>query len=304
MPTSKIKKWIDIPTLVAIIIALALLFSYVLNPMRLGLAGSVDDRDVYVVAGLDAPKDSMDVVVFGNSQATVLFNTKRAEEQGISSFVVAQGGQSVSEAYFTLKELLKKQHPKVAIVETDMICEKEITPNSRTEIKTLFNTVMYHFFPVLRYHTIWKQALGVSDEVEVRHYKGFEERPDVNPYTGGEYMFSTEEKSTIPVIRSIFLDAFVDLCEENDIRIVLVSGVSPMYHSMDDHNYVEALSGKIDAPYIDMNLMRDELGIDFETDSLDGGDHVNLSGSNKETDYLIQFLKDNYEIGDMGEQEQ
>lgn len=293
MPTSKLKKWIDIPVLVAILIALALLFSYLLDPLRLGLLNSVDDRDIYVVGGLSAPKDSIDVLVFGNSQATVLFNTKMADEEGINSYVVAQSGQSVSEAYFTLKELLKNQHPKVAIVESDMICDRDIYPNSRTEIKILFNTIMYHFFPVLRYHEIWKQALGISEDPEPIHYKGFEERTVVDPYTGGEYMYPTDEKTGIPVVRKACLDSFVDLCEKNDIQIIFVSGVSPLYHSMEDHNYMQALADECKAPYFDMNLMRDEIGIDWDTDSLDAGDHVNLSGSNKETEYLINYMKDN-----------
>ena len=43
--------------------------------------------------------------------------------------------------------------------------------------------------------------------------------------------------------------------------------------------------------YIDMNLQLKDIGIDWKTDSFDGGDHLNLCGAEKVTDYIAKYIK-------------
>ena len=62
----------------------------------------------------------MDVVVLGDSESEVLLSPQILwEEEGISSYICGQPAQRLSEAYFFLKDLLVKQHPKVVIIETN-----------------------------------------------------------------------------------------------------------------------------------------------------------------------------------------
>ena len=42
--------------------------------------------------------------------------------------------------------------------------------------------------------------------------------------------------------------------------------------------------------YLDLNLYVDELGIDWNLDSRDGGDHLNYYGALKITDYMGNYL--------------
>lgn len=50
--------------------------------------------------------------------------------------------------------------------------------------------------------------------------------------------------------------------------------------------------------YLDLNLKLGEVGIDWKTDSLDKGDHLNLSSAQKVTKYLGEYLKLAYELPD------
>ena len=58
------------------------------------------------------------------------------------------------------------------------------------------------------------------------------------------------------------------------------------------------IAGKYGIPYIDFNQKLKELGIDWKSDTLDKGDHLNLSGAHKITDYMITYLQEHYMLPD------
>ena len=47
-----------------------------------------------------------------------------------------------------------------------------------------------------------------------------------------------------------------------------------------------------------MNLSLEDIGLDWNTDTKDGGDHMNSAGAEKVSAYLADYLKDNYELTD------
>ena len=65
------------------------------------------------------------------------------------------------------------------------------------------------------------------------------------------------------------------------------------------HNAVQALADSLEVPYLDGNLM--DLGIDWDTDSYDGGDHLNYYGAAKVTGWLGTYLRENASLTDCRE---
>ena len=61
---------------------------------------------------------------------------------------------------------------------------------------------------------------------------------------------------------------------------------------MKRHNRVQKLADKLGATYIDMNLLADEIPIDWSVDSYDAGDHLNYTGAVKATAYLGKYLSE------------
>ena len=139
---------------------------------------------------------------------------------------------------------------------------------------------------------------GIKEPMVMDHDRGFAVRADVNPYTDGEYMLPTEKKYRLLLSTRYYLEQIIKLCDEKGISILMVSAPSPSNSTYEKHNALQAFADEKGIDFIDFNLMLDEIGIDWETDSLDYGDHVNYNGTEKLSKYLMKYLKDNYDLED------
>ncbi len=294
--SDKKKRWIELFAFVVVLLCLLKVASYIMNPIRMGRPECVNERDNYVASAMTDEPDSIDVVVLGDSEALVLLSTQILyDEEGISSYIVGQSGQRISEAFYTLQELVETQSPKVVLLETDMVV---ISSDERREALGSFTAASYHYFPIFRYHGMWKEIYGIKEPERIDHYRGFAVRAEVDPYVDGEYMHPTDEKEKLLLSTIYYMNRIIKLCEEEDIKLVLVSAPSPSNSTYEKHNALQALAEDKGLDFIDFNLMLDELGIDWATDSLDGGDHVNYNGTVKLTEYLMSYLKDNFDLHD------
>ena len=55
---------------------------------------------------------------------------------------------------------------------------------------------------------------------------------------------------------------------------------------------MEAISKDLGVDYIDTNLLRDDIPIDWKKDTKDKGDHLNYNGAVKMTNYIGKYLDD------------
>ena len=79
---SKKKRWLEIAGFLAVTVVMLIIMSYVMDPVRLGMADKVYSRDRYIAAALAEPKDSIDVMIMGDSEALTLADTSKLEEAG------------------------------------------------------------------------------------------------------------------------------------------------------------------------------------------------------------------------------
>ena len=66
--------------------------------------------------------------------------------------------------------------------------------------------------------------------------------------------------------------------------------------SMEAVQAVQKLADENESPYLDLNLYREETGIDWTTDTPDKGEHLNVLGCKKASSFFGEYLKDNYEF--------
>lgn len=96
-----------------------------------------------------------------------------------------------------------------------------------------------------------------------------------------------------------YLDKMRKLCQKKGIKLVLMKApsLSPEWYDSDNQQVVE-YAEKYKLPYINFYELIDTLKIDYETDTYDGGLHMNLNGADKLSDYLGQWLMEKYPLTD------
>lgn len=240
-------------------------------------------------------KDGIDVIVLGDSESyTSVSPMQLWKEQGLSSYVCGQPGQKIQETYFMLKTALQSQSPKVVLMETNLMFRD---PGPVKNIQSsLAETARYHF-PLLRFHNLWKLMFDGKKPGEAV-YKGFSIRSSVDPFDSGDYMKETEEVQEMPQAVTFYMEEIMELCRRSGAELFLVSAPSPKNYSYRKHNAIENYAKEKGLTYVDLNLKIKELGITWQKDSYDKGDHLNLYGAQKVTRWLGTYLKQNYELTD------
>jgi hypothetical protein len=79
---------------------------------------------------------------------------------------------------------------------------------------------------------------------------------------------------------------------------ILVSSPSTKNWNFKKHNCINQYAKQHSLSYLDMNLSVEEMDINWNEDSKDGGDHLNLKGAQKATTFLGSWLKNKLELPD------
>ena len=252
-------------------------------------------RDAAIVGIKEEKENTIDLLVLGDSETyTSISPMQLYRDSGITAYICGQSQQRIFESYNLLKLALKTQKPKMVILETNALFRYK---TKNLEIEKFFAEQLYSYIPLFRYHNIWKLPFEGEDSGKLQ-YKGFRLRDKVKAYSGGEYMKKTEEIAEIPEWNKECMEDIISLCKENGIELVLVSVPSPRNYNYKKHNALEQYAKEQNLTYLDLNLENDVLGMDWSKDTMDKGDHLNINGAVKVTEYLRGYLLDNYEWED------
>lgn len=235
--------------------------------------------------------ESLDVLFVGDSEALCSFVPLRIwEEYGIPSYVCAGGDQMIYQCLSYVERFFESQSPKIVLLET----------NTLYRPYTLADILGHHAqeaLPYLRYHDRWKNlrpgdfGSPVEFTATVRD-KGYNYRSETSFTDTEGYMAPSEETDPVPLVSQIYVNRILEICRENGARLILVSTPSPTNWSSYYHNGVAQMAEELGVTYLDLNLMPQEVPIDWTKESFDSGDHLNYDGACKVSDYLGQYLQD------------
>lgn len=263
--------------------------------------------------------NSMDVVFVGSSQVFVDINPLLLwHDYGISSYDMTSSAQRIWISKYYVQEILKYQSPEVIALEVGSALLDE--PNdeernrkaldymrlSREKLMAIKESIVgsdgesfvSYIFPIIRYHKRWSELNRDDFQYFVAEKnffkKGFAPRYTVEPHDTDEWLNHGTETEFPPRNREYF-DDIVKICNDNHVSLLLFKSPSPRW-SMGEHCEIEDFAEKNSLIFLDYNLLTEEIGLE-NTDFSDAN-HLNISGANKLTNHIGNFLKENYSLRD------
>ena len=255
--------------------------------------------DILANGILAEPENTLDYLVLGDSLAMTGVNPWTLwRDRGYTGYVCAATGLDPEGAAGFLDTALKHQQPKVVLLEAHQLY-KALTPLESGARR------VSRLIPVLEYHDNWKflkpaQALQCVHCDNTMVERGYYLRKAVSPADPGDYMAPQDGNDPIPEQSLRILGRMADRCRERGITLVVFSLPSPANWSDAAHRAVEEVSENMGLHYVDMN--REDLGLDWSRDTLDGGDHLNDQGAEKASAFLGCLLE-GYGLEDRREDE-
>ncbi len=261
-----------------------------------------------------------DCEVYENFSPAVLWR-----EYGINSYIRGSAEQYIWQSYYLLEDALRYEKPKLAVFNIQSlqfgVSQREAYNRmsiegmrwSPSKIGAILSSMLpeEHFieyvFPILRYHSRISE-LKATDVEYMFHsrpvtHNGYYMRVDVRPAenvpTGkplADYAFSENAWK--------YLDKMTELCEKEGVPLLFIKAPSlyPYWYPQYEEQ-VEAYAKEHGIRYINFLELTEETGIDYSTDTYDGGLHMNLSGAEKLAHWIGAVMRDDYGLPDRRNEE-
>lgn len=259
--------------------------------------------------------NSLDVVFLGSSNIFCSINSNVIwEETGITSYNFGSEQQELGTSYYYLKQVFETQSPKVVVIDIHFDGSEESIgtvqahfafdhlKNDIHKIEGIWNRVKDNlleiYIPLIAHHEQWKSI----------NLENFRINPNPNNLLKGAFIYwrthaSEEftvpddlEASDLPERTVYWLESIRHLCEIHDCECLFVKTPVSFYDEI--FSYFEAVAEyceKNDLPFLFMNKMNDEIGLDFKTDFADGP-HLNWYGQEKLSKFIGRYLQEKYHI--------
>ena len=244
------------------------------------------------------PPESLDVLFIGNSIAYSAFSPLHFwKESGFTSYVLATPGQRLCDTYAILYNALHKQSPKVVVLETNSFYKDIGTDQNQKDV--IFN-LYAKIFPILKYHSFYKSNSDNAIYDKFSLYKGF------RPYEAAhglqkpfaDYIDHDMKAVDIPKGNLKYLNELYDLCRQDNTNLVLISAPTTNSWNYGRHLGIANWAKMHRIKYTDMNLLPDQVGINWKEDTRDGGDHMNIYGARVVDKFVANYLKKNFVLPD------
>lgn len=316
-----VKNFIKFCTFVALTFFLVIKAGDVFVPEQVN-KGSRQGQTYTTVGFYELPKNSIDVLFMGDS--TLLNGISPMElwnKAGIISYNNSATSVRTYATYYLLQEALKTQTPKVVVIDPDTMFYKykfdeplqrahiNYFKNNYTKFQMVndpnydftFEDKVSAFFPLLRYHGRWKELKAKDFAKLTKDYtsytKGLVMTSTVKPSPRGQiYMNKPNDKIKFENNSYEYLEKIYNLCKENNIELFILEIPDSKDWGISQSNKIKEYADSRGIKFLDLNTI--DIGINWNEDSKDGGAHMNVLGALKVSDYLTDYMMENFDLED------
>lgn len=246
------------------------------------------------------------------------------KEFGISSFNASTGGQELYETYYLLKEILKRQNPKVVVLDIyyalnqspygdKSFAHRVLDPMkiSCNKIKAIEASVpakdrLAYFFPLLMYHSRWSDTKSIQKEWQdyIGKYTGALGFDAGDQQYGKKMAYDNWNYAACTPLadkQENYLQKFFQLAQDENFQLVLIN--FPCEMSSDKLtqwagdapgklNQIKQEASAVGIPFLDLNRpnQMEKMGFDFPT-MMNNASHVNYNGAYVVTEYVGKYLQ-------------
>lgn len=262
-----------------------------------------------------------DVIFIGDCEVYANFSPMEMYRQaGITSYVRGSSQQLLWQSYYVLKETFTYESPKIVVFNVNAMRYGEpvseaynrltidkmkwsaekvgIIQASMTEEENFLSYV----FPILRYHSRFDELTAEDIQYLFRTkditWNGHLMNKNIKPLGKlpakrilADYQF--------PDICYTYLDKIRLLCEENGAELILIKAPSVYPFWYDEYDaQIQDYADQNGLSFYNFLDYVEEIGIDYNVDTYDGGLHMNLTGATKLSRYFAEILAKNHGVED------
>lgn len=262
-----------------------------------------------------------DVIFLGDCEVYANFSPMELyREYGITAYVRGSSQQLLWQSYYVLRETLRYETPKAVVFNVNAMRYAQPVSEAYNRLTidkmrwsadkvgiirasmTQEESFLSYVFPVLRYHSRF-------DELTKEDFTYLYKRKD-NTFHGYLMNQNVVPVGTLPAKRVLadysfgdvcwdYLDKITKLCQDKSVELILIKAPSLYPYWYEEYDaQIAAYARENGLAYYNFTTCTQEIGLDFQTDTYDGGLHLNLRGAQKLSRYFGNILAENHGIPD------
>lgn len=269
----------------------------------------------------EEPKNSLDVVYTGASNALAHYNTVLAFNlYGFTTGMLSTNGQPFSATKYLMQEAEKYQNPKLYVIDiarvgngyqdTQGSKKRDVIDslkNSKNRIDAINGMLKYtdvkkedyinYYFSFLLYHNKWKTPTKTNIIGDKNSYKGYLFNEETSSVEEQDiYQWDNEEAEMDKYSREI-LEDLINYIKSNRLKVLFIVPVRK--YEEEEYGYINNATSIIQEngyEVINFNKL-DDFSVDYSKDFYNFA-HINVWGATKYTKYFSEYLKEHYNLPD------